>query len=106
MGVKIKVTRAGKKADASETPDVTSTPRTPMSYSIDSSGKVLRSMTKQLENALMKELTPVHTTVFDGSLPQPKFGVSKRRKGFSTTSKQNQEISLGGKVDFRKNSNR
>ena len=62
MGVKIKVTRAGKKADASEAPDVTSTPRTPISYSVDSSGKVLRSVTKQLEDALMKE---PHSWSFD-----------------------------------------
>ena len=61
------------------------------------------SMTKQLEEALMKERTPVYSGFFDGSLPEPRFGTDKGHRGFTTTSKQNRKTALGGNVEFRKN---
>jgi hypothetical protein len=101
MGVKLRVTRAGKKSETPGEPDGNPIPRTPRSESLDPEGKVLRSITKQLEEALMQQLTPGQSTV--GSPPQPKFGMDKGRRGFTTTSKQNRKNASARKVEFDKN---
>jgi hypothetical protein len=101
MGVKLRVTRAGKKSETPGEPDGNPIPRTPMSESLDPEDKVLRSMTKQLEEALMQQLTPVQSTV--ESPHQPKFGMDKGRRGFTTTSKQNRKNASARKVEFDKN---
>jgi hypothetical protein len=99
MGVKIKVTRAGRKAETPEETDSDAILRTPIANSLDADSKTMLSMTKQLEEALMKERTPVYSGFFDGSLPEPRFGTDQGHRGFTTTSKQNRKTA----VEFRKN---